>query len=58
MQKVLLVSILIATIAIPLRASLVPDRTKAFRRMDRLLLVFCVLYTASLVVLYPWLGKK
>jgi hypothetical protein len=58
MQKALLITVLIATIAIPLRASRVQDRAKAIRKMDKQLFVFCALYVASLVFLYPWLGKN
>jgi hypothetical protein len=58
MQKALLISILFATIAIPLRASRIQDRARAVRRMDRQLFVFCALYAAGLVLLYPWLGAK
>ena len=58
MQKALLISILIATIVIPLRASRVQDRKKAVRKMDRQLFAFCALWVVSLVFLYPWLKVK
>jgi len=58
MQKALLISILIATLVIPLRASRIQDRRKAMKKMDRQLLVFCALYVAGLVVLYPMLAVK
>ncbi len=53
MQKALLISILIATMVIPLRASRVQDRRKAIRKMDRQLFICCALYVFGLVVLYP-----
>jgi hypothetical protein len=58
MQKALLISILVATMVIPLRASRIQDRTKAVRSMDRNLLVCCALYVVGLVFLYPLLGVK
>jgi hypothetical protein len=57
-QKALLISILIATLVIPLRASRIQDRKKAIRKMDRQLFFFCALYVVGLVVVYPWLGVK
>jgi hypothetical protein len=57
MQKALLISILIATIVIPLRASRIQDRGKAIRKMDRQLFLFCALYVVGLVVMYPMLAK-
>jgi hypothetical protein len=56
MQKALLISILVATLVIPLRASRIQDRRKAIRRMDKQLFVFCALYVVGLVVVYPLLG--
>jgi len=58
MQKALLISILIATVVIPLRASRIQDRRKAMRKMDRQLLIFCTLYVAGLLFLYPLLKVK
>jgi hypothetical protein len=58
MQKALLISILVATLVIPLRASRIQDRTKAVRRMDRQLLAFSALYVAGLLFLYPLLQVK
>lgn len=58
MQKALLISILIATVVIPLRASRVQDRTKAIRKMDRQLFAFCALYVVGLLFLYPLLKAK
>jgi hypothetical protein len=58
MQKALLISILIATLVIPLRASRVQDRAKAIRKMDKQLFVFCTLYVVSLVFVYPLLAAK
>jgi hypothetical protein len=58
MQKALLISILIATMVIPLRASRIQDRTKAVKKMDRQLFLFCTLYVAGLLFLYPWLKVK
>ena len=58
MYKALLISILIATIVIPLRASRVQDRGKAIRRMDRQLVIFCALYVAGLLFLYPLLKPR
>jgi hypothetical protein len=56
MQKALLISILIATMVIPLRASRIQDRKKAIGKMDKQLFVFCALYVVGLVVVYPLLG--
>jgi hypothetical protein len=58
MQKALLISILIATMVIPLRASRIQDRNKAVKKMDRQLFIFCTLYVAGLLVLYPWFKVK
>jgi len=58
MQKALLISILVATLVIPLRASRIQDRRKAIRKMDTQLFVFCALYVVGLVVVYPLLGVK
>jgi hypothetical protein len=58
MQKALIITILIATMVIPLRASRIQDRAKAVRRMDRQLLAFCALYVVGLVFLYPLLQVK
>jgi hypothetical protein len=58
MQKALLISILIATVVIPLRASRIQDRKKAIRTMDKQLFIFCTLYVVGLAVAYPWLGVK
>jgi hypothetical protein len=57
-QKALLISILIATMVIPLRASRIQERRKAIKKMDRQLLIYCVLYVAGLVVLYPMFKVK
>jgi biotin transporter BioY len=58
MQKALLISILIATMVIPLRASRIQERRKAIKKMDRQLFAFCALYVIGLVFLYPWLKVK
>jgi hypothetical protein len=58
MQKALLISILIATMVIPLRASRIQERKKAIRKMDRQLFIFCALYVVGLVFLYPWFKVK
>ena len=58
MQKALLISILIVTLVIPLRASRIQDRARAIRLMDRQLLAFCALYVVGLVLVYPWLQVK
>jgi hypothetical protein len=58
MQKALLISILVATMVIPLRASRVKDRRKAVRKMDTQLLIWCVLYVIGLVFLYPLFKVK
>jgi hypothetical protein len=58
MQKALLISILIATVVIPLRASRIRDRTKAFAKMDKQLFIFCTLYVIGLLFLYPLLKAK
>jgi hypothetical protein len=58
MQKALLISILIATMVIPLRASRIQDRAKAVAKMDRQLFVFCAIYVVGLLFAYPWLQVK
>ena len=58
MQKALLISILIATLVIPLRASRIQDRRRAISKMDKQLFVCCALYVIGLVFLYPWFGAK
>jgi hypothetical protein len=58
MQKALLISILIATMVIPLRASRIQERGKAVRVMDKQLLAFSILYVAGLLFLYPMLQVK
>jgi hypothetical protein len=58
MQKAMLISILIATMVIPLRASRVQNRGKAIRKMDKQLFVFCAVYVLGLVVVYPMLAAK
>ncbi len=58
MQKALLVSILVATMVIPLRAASRRDRAKALRLIDRQLFVFCAAYVIALTVAYPWLKAK
>ncbi len=55
MQKALLISILIATMVIPLRASRIQDRRKAIKKLDHQLFYFCALYVVGLVFMYPWL---
>ncbi len=57
MQKALLISILIVTMVVPLRASRIQDRRKAIKKMDRQLLIFCGLYVMGLVFLYPLWAK-
>ncbi len=54
MQKALLISILIATMVIPLRASRIQDRRKAIEKLDKQLFIFCALYVLGLVFAYPW----
>jgi hypothetical protein len=58
MQKAFLISILVATLVIPLRASRIQDRAKAIRKMDKQLFIFCALYVVGLVVAYPLLASK
>jgi hypothetical protein len=58
MQKAFLISILVATLVIPLRASRIQDRGKAIRKMDKQLFIFCAFYVLGLVVAYPLLASK
>jgi hypothetical protein len=52
-QKLLLVSIVIATVAVPLRAARNPSAIVGLRRMVAALLAFEVLYLAALLFIYP-----
>jgi hypothetical protein len=51
--KLILVSILIATVAVPLQTSKTPSAVLGLRRMVLTLLAFEVLYLAALLFVYP-----
>ena len=53
MQKLLLVSILIATVAIPVQMSREKTRAEGVRRTVKWMIGFCVLYLLGLLYLYP-----
>jgi hypothetical protein len=53
MQKLLLVSILIATIAIPVLMSREKTRAEGVKRTVKWMVGFCVFYLIALMYLYP-----
>jgi hypothetical protein len=53
MQKLLLVSILIATVAIPVQMSRERTRTEGVKRTVKWMVGFCVFYLIALLYLYP-----
>ena len=53
MQKLLLVSILVATIAIPVQMSSNKNRTEGLKRTVKWMIGFCVFYLFALMYLYP-----
>jgi hypothetical protein len=52
-QKLILVSILIATVVVPLRAAKSPSALLGLRRVVLMMLAFEVLYLAALLFVYP-----
>jgi hypothetical protein len=53
MQKLLLYSILIATVAIPVRMSREKTRAEGVKRTVKWMVGFCVVYLLGLLYLYP-----
>ncbi len=53
MAKLLLMSMLIATVAIPIIASREKKRSVAFRKMLIWMTVFCFFYMIALIYIYP-----
>ena len=53
MQKLLLYSILIATVAIPVRMSREKTRAEGVKRTVKWMVGFCVFYLIALIYLYP-----
>jgi hypothetical protein len=53
MQKLVLLSIIIMTMAIPLRASRARSLGEAFRVTIRWMAAYCVLYLLLLIYVYP-----
>jgi hypothetical protein len=53
MQKLLLLSILIATVAIPMRSATMRSPTRAFRRMLLLMAAFNAFYVLAVVYVWP-----
>jgi hypothetical protein len=53
MQKILLFSILIATVAIPVQMSGAKTRAEGAKRTVKWMIGFCVLYLIGLIYLYP-----
>ena len=58
MQKILLISILFATVLIPLFTARGGSARSAVRRTAIATGVFCVLYWLGLVLVYPHLERK
>ena len=53
MQKILLVSILVATVAIPVQMSREKSRVEGVKRTVKWMVGFCVVYLIGLIYLYP-----
>jgi hypothetical protein len=53
MQKLLLISILVATIAIPVQMSTEKTRAQGVKRTVKWMVGFCVFYLFALMYLYP-----
>jgi hypothetical protein len=53
MQKLLLVSILIATVAIPVQTSRAKTRAEGVKRTVKWMIGFCVFYLIALMYIYP-----
>ena len=53
MQTLLLVSILVATVWIPLTAARIPDPRRAVRAVILRVLLFCAFYLFALRFIYP-----
>lgn len=57
MQKILLLSILFASVAIPIRAASLSNVRKGWQETVIGYAIFCALYGMALLWLYPALGK-
>jgi len=53
MQKLLLYSILVATVTIPVQMSGAKTRAEGIKRTVKWMIGFCVLYLLGLLYLYP-----
>lgn len=53
LQKLLLVSILLATMALPMRAARDPSPTRAFRKAVTWTVGFAAFYMLSILYIYP-----
>jgi hypothetical protein len=53
MQKILLISILVATIAIPVQMSREKSRAIGIKRTIKWMVGFCVFYLFALMYIYP-----
>ena len=53
MQKLLLVSILVATVTIPVLTSRAKSRTEGVKNTVKWMIGFCVFYLFALMYLYP-----
>lgn len=53
MQKLLIMSILAATVAIPVRMSAARNRADGLKRTIKWMIGFCVFYLLGLLYLYP-----
>ena len=57
MQKILLLSVLLVTLAVPIHAAKLTRVRKGWQETMIGYAVFCVLYGISLLWIYPALGK-
>jgi hypothetical protein len=58
LAKVVLLSLIIASVAIPLRLARIPSRKVGYKRLWRWMFAFCILYGLALVYLYPRLENN
>ena len=58
MQKILLFSLLVATLLIPLFAAGAPSTKSAMKRSVGATVALCVLYMLGLLFVYPGLERK
>lgn len=51
--KLLLMSLLIFSLTLPVRAAQDPGRARALKKLIRWMFIFCVLYLLSTIYVYP-----